>query len=144
MADILHRIIIEASPEEVYSALTEQTKLSAWWTKTETDKQIGSTANFFFGPNAEHKIEMEIIDLLPNKHVCWKCKSDPWAHTQAFEFNIQKDERGSALQFSNLGWIDTDEFFMHCNSKWGFFLGVSLKNLLEKGIGQPHPHEPRI
>jgi uncharacterized protein YndB with AHSA1/START domain len=35
MTDILHRITIEASPEALYRALTEQNGLSAWWTKTE-------------------------------------------------------------------------------------------------------------
>ena len=39
MTDILHRIIIEASPEKVYAALTEQAQLSAWWTKAEAEKK---------------------------------------------------------------------------------------------------------
>ena len=144
MTDILHRVIIEASPEKVYSALTEQAQLSAWWTKAVTEKKIGSVASFLFGPNGEHKIEMEITDLVSNERVCWKCVAGPWVDTGAFQFNIQADERGSALQFSNLGWAEANEFFMHCNSKWGFFLTVSLKNLLEQGNGQPHPHDPNI
>ncbi len=144
MTDIMHRVIIEASPEKVYSALTEQDQLSAWWTKATTENKIGSVASFFFGSNREHKVEMEIIDLVPNETVCWKCVSGPWVDTEAFQFTIQADERGSALQFSNLGWAESDEFFMHCNSKWGFFLTVSLKNLLETGNGQPHPNDPNI
>ena len=144
MSDILHRIIIEAPPEKVYKALTEQAQLSAWWTKAETEVKTGAIASFFFGPNGEHKIEMKITDLAPNKRVGWKCVSGPWVDTEAFQFNIQADDRGSALQFSHSGWAESNEFFMHCNSKWGFFLTVSLKNLLEKGTGQPHPNDPNI
>ena len=144
MVDILHRVIIEASPEKVYAALTEQSQLSAWWTKAETEKTVGTVASFFFGQNPGHKVEMEITDLLPNERVCWKCVNGPWLDTGAFEFTIQADERGSVLQFGNLGWAEPSEFFMHCNSKWGFFLTVSLKNLLEKGSGQPHPNDPNI
>lgn len=144
MTDILHRVIIEASPEKIYSALTEQDQLSAWWTKAKTESKVGSVASFFFGPNGGHKVEMEITDLVPNERVCWKCVNGPWVDTKAFQFNIKVDERGSALQFSNLGWAESDEFFMHCNSKWGFFLTVSLKNLLERGVGQPHPNDPNI
>ena len=144
MSNILHRVIIEASPEKVYGALTEQDGLSAWWTKAKTDAKIGSVASFFFGPEGEHQIKMEITDLIPNERITWKCVEGPWVNTKAFEFQIQPHERGSDLQFSNLGWPKTDELFMHCNSKWGFFLTVSLKNLLETGKGQPHPHDPNI
>ena len=144
MTDILDRIIIEASPEQVYDALTKQELLSAWWTKAETEGKVNSVASFFFGPNGDHKVEMEITSLVENESVSWKCINGPWIDTEAFEFKIQADERGSALQFSNTGWAEANEFFMHCNSKWGFFLTVSLKGLLEKGKGQPHPNEPNI
>ena len=144
MNTIMHRIIIESSPEKVYSVLTEQDQLSAWWTKAVTDGKIGSVASFYFGPNGEHKVEMEITDLVPNEQVCWKCVNGPWTDTEAFRFNIQADERGSALQFSNTGWAESNEFFMHCNSKWGFFFAVSLKGFLERGVGQPHPNDPNI
>lgn len=144
MTDILHRVIIEASPEKVYRALTEQSRLSAWWTNAKTQGKVGSVASFFFGSNGEHQVKMEITDLVPNERVCWKCIDGPWVDTEAFQFHIQPDERGSALQFSNLGWAEPSEFFMHCNSKWGFFLAVSLKNLLETGKGQPHPNDPNI
>ncbi|RKF19528.1 SRPBCC domain-containing protein [Alginatibacterium sediminis] len=144
MTDILHRIVIETSPEKVYAALTQQELLSAWWTKAETENKVGTVARFYFGANSEHKVEMKITDLVPNERVCWKCIDGPWVGTDAFQFNIQAHERGAALEFSNLGWAETDEFFMHCNSKWGFFLTVSLKNLLEKGAGQAHPNDPNI
>lgn len=144
MVDILHRVIIEASPEKVYNALTEQNRLSAWWTNAKAKGGVGSVVSFFFGPNGEHQVKMEITEMVPNESVCWRCIDGPWVGTEAFQFHIQQDERGSALQFSNRGWAEPNEFFMHCNSKWGFFLTVSLKNLLETGNGQPHPDDPNI
>lgn len=144
MTDILHRVIIEASPEKVYEALTNANQLSAWWSKAKADNKVGSVASFFFGPNGEHQIDMEITQLIPNERVCWKCVNGPWCDTEGFQFVISKDERGSVLQFSHFGWAEPNEFFMHCNSKWGFFLTVSLKKLLEKGQGQPHPNDPNI
>ena len=44
MSDILHRIIIETSPDKLYKALTEQNGLSAWWTKNETTSTVGKIA----------------------------------------------------------------------------------------------------
>jgi len=144
MAEILHRLTIDSPPEEVYKALTEQDGLSAWWTKTNTRGDIGSKATFFFGPNGEHQVVMEIIELIKNELVSWKCVEGPWVNTGAFKFLIQPDERGTVLQFSHSGWPEADEFYMHCNSKWGFFFTVSLKKYLETGTGQPHPNDPDI
>ena len=72
MVDILHRVIIETSPEKLYAALTEPHGLSAWWTKAETTTQVGALASFGFGPNGEHRVDMKITELAPNKKVAWK------------------------------------------------------------------------
>lgn len=144
MVDIVHRVIIEASPEKVYNALIQQDQLSAWWTRAETEGKAGTVARFFFGAQGDHVAEMEITSAIANERVTWKCINGPWVDTAAFQFHIQADERGSCLQFGNTGWAEANEFFMHCNAKWGFFLTVSLKGLLEKGVGQPHPDEPNI
>ena len=144
MTEILHRVEIEASPEKLYQALTEQTGLSAWWTKTETTAKEGSIASFLFGPNGEHRCDMKITKLVPNKRVEWQCTAGPWVNTSGFSFEIKPIERGAVVLFANRGWAEPSEFFMHCNCKWGFFLGVSLKNYLETGTGKPHPEDPNF
>lgn len=97
-----------------------------------------------FGPNGDHKVVMETKALTPNQKVVWACQSGPWVNTEAFSFDLLDDERGVALLFEHSGWPESDDFFAHCNAKWGFFLTVSLKDYLEKGKGQPHPGEPSI
>lgn len=142
MTDILHRVVIETSPEKLYNALTEQSGLSAWWTKAETTAKVGTVAGFQFGPKGS--TDMKITELVPNQKVVWKCVAGPWVDTKDFSFDITAHERGAVVQFANRGWADPSEFFMHCNGKWGFFLAVSLKNYLETGKGQPHPEEPNF
>ena len=145
MAEILHRVEIETSPEKLYNALTEQSGLSAWWTKAETTAKVGTIASFLFGPEGnQHQCDMKITELTPNKKVVWKCISGPWVETKEFSFEIKAHERGSVVLFAHRGWTEPSEFFMHCNCKWGFFLGVSLKNYLETGKGNPHPGDPNI
>lgn len=142
MNTILHKITIETSPELLYQALTSQDGLSSWWTKTRSSEAINS---FFFGPEgAQQQVDMEIKTLNKNKLVSWKCVAGPWTETGLFNFEIEPDERGAILKFSHEGWDQLDDFFAHCNSKWGFFLTVSLKNYLEKDLGQPHPNDPNI
>ena len=144
MTDILHRVEIESSPNKLYKALTEQTGLSAWWTKAETTAEVNGLAKFRFGPNGEHGCDMQITQLVPNEKVVWKCIVGPWVDTTEFSFDIKPSERGAVVLFANRGWPDPSEFFMHCNCKWGFFLAVSLKNYLETGKGCPHPADPNI
>ncbi len=144
MDEILHRITIENSPHEVYRALTEQRGLSAWWTRAQAKPQAGSMARFVFGPNDEHVVEMAVTRLVPDRQVVWRCVTGPWVDTDDFTFDIEPHERGAVLDFSHRRWPEADSFYRHCNSKWGFFLGVSLKRYLETGQGLPSPQDPAI
>lgn len=144
MTSIKHRIIMEVTPAKLYAALTTQQGLSSWWTKAETNGEVGSVANFYFGPEGQHVVPMKIIDHVQDKQVIWQSLEGPWANTGFFTFSIQQDERGAALVFEHAGWAEADDFFAHCNAKWGFFFTVSLKSYLETGTGVPSPHEPKI
>jgi uncharacterized protein YndB with AHSA1/START domain len=90
MSDILHRVVVETSPEKLYKALTEQSGLSAWWTKAETAAQAGGLASFRFGPNGDHRVDMKITELAPNERVVWKCVAGPWVDTKEFVFEIKR------------------------------------------------------
>jgi len=59
-----------------------------------------------------------------------------------FTFDIEPTDGGSVLRFKNGGRAEASDFYAHCNCKWGFFLGVSLKNYLETGKGSPAPEDP--
>lgn len=144
MQAILHRVEMDVSPEQVYQALTSQQGLSAWWTQVSIDEKVGGLAKFLFGPNGEHPVHMQIKQLTPSQQVVWQCQLGPWENTGQFVFDIAAIERGAALNFSHHGWPEADDFYRHCNCKWGFFLGVSLKQYLETGIGKPHPQDPNF
>lgn len=140
---ICHRIEIEAAPAKVFDALATQAGLSAWWTTmVKTDGSSGSVAEFRFG-DGKSGADMRIDELLPQKRVAWTCVDGPWKE-MTFHFDIEPHERGAALRFTNDGWPEQNDFFRHCNSKWGFFLTASLKSYVEEGSGTPHPGEPKI
>jgi len=145
MNAILHRVEFDADPAQVFRALTETDQLSAWWTRAEelSDNQLC----FSFGPNGEHKVTMAVTASEPHRELEWRCQSGPWENTDGFQFEIKNSERGAILFFSNPGWHEDKnnlDFFRHCNTKWGYFLGVSLKQFVETGRGQPHPMDPNI
>lgn len=141
MHSILHRVVIEASPEALYQAVAEQSGVAAWWSKCEIANEQLSV---FFGPSDdEMRVDFAILSAQPNEELSWQCSAGPWQEKGAFVFTISADERGSCLHFAHHGWEETDDFYQHCNAKWGFFL-LSLKQYLETGAGMPHPNDPNI
>lgn len=143
MAEIKHRIKIHSSPAELYQAITDRAGLGQWWTPmVEAQAKVGSVATFRFG-DGDHGPDMEIRELVEDRRVAWQCVEGPWKGHD-FHFDIREEEGDAVLLFEHAGWDDASEFYMHCNAKWGFFLGVSLKGYLETGTGQPHPTEPDL
>ena len=59
--------------------------------------------------------------------------------------SLKQDLRADGVVlFGHKGWKQAGEFYMHCNSKWGFFLGTSLKDYVETGKGRPAPEDPDL
>ncbi len=75
MADILHRVGIKSSPEEVYKALTTREGLAAWWTNnTQGESKVGGVLQFRFGNGG---FDMKVLELDPAKHVLWQVVDGP-------------------------------------------------------------------
>ncbi len=141
MHEILHKVAINTNPQALYAALTEDAGLSAWWSRSETNHDL---TTIFFGPEGEHQVKMRHKAKVPEQKVVWQCESGPWQETGEFLFEIKATEQGCDLYFSHQGWPAADDFYRHCNSKWGYFFTVSLKPYLETGQGTPHPHDSNI
>ncbi|HYI77990.1 MAG TPA: SRPBCC domain-containing protein, partial [Chryseolinea sp.] len=82
MPSIHHELLIVASAEKVYSAITSQEGLSSWWTPGVNVKhEVDSIAHFPFG--TDYFKEMKITELKPSKLVKWTCVAgaDEWVGT---------------------------------------------------------------
>jgi uncharacterized protein YndB with AHSA1/START domain len=138
MADILHQLFIQASPEQVYKALTERDGLASWWTRdTVVEPVQGLTAQFGFN-RRQTVFEMLIVELDPFNKVVWRCIGGPdeWLGTiVAFSLDPLKD--GVTLRFSHAGWKRTDGLFAVCSFDWARYL-ISLKEYAASGTGTPH------
>jgi uncharacterized protein YndB with AHSA1/START domain len=73
MADMIHEIPIQASPEKVYAAIASQEGLRGWWTADSTaEARVGSIARFGFG-QAGTGFEMRVDVLEPERRMEWSC-----------------------------------------------------------------------
>jgi uncharacterized protein YndB with AHSA1/START domain len=122
MADILHEVFVDAPPESVYRALTEQTELARWWTDdVKAEPREGSVARFGFG-NGATVFNMHIDDLKPNRRVKWTCHSDTspeWEGTH-LDWELEPGGDGSTtVRFTHADWPSTDGQYSQCNTVWG-------------------------
>lgn len=160
MFNIHHVLLINASAERIYDAITLGDGLSAWWTPGAAAKQeLNSTAHFPFGAN--YFKEMNITGLRPYAQVEWLCISgdDEWIGTRIC-FRLQTItpanitsgfpelkgqleqqtgfESGTLLMFHHNDWERETPMYAECNYTWAQFLR-SLKLLCETGTGRPWP-----
>jgi uncharacterized protein YndB with AHSA1/START domain len=143
MVDILHRIgIRDASPEKVYDALTTIEGLSGWWTDdTSGSTEVGGVIEFRFPPGG---FDMEVVEQTPGKQVTWKVVGGPeeWIGTTV-DWELRQDEDRTWVLFKHQGWKEPVEFMHHCSTKWATYL-LSLRALVETGVGAPSPRDVRI
>ena len=140
---IQHKVGIKASAAQVYQSLTTNQGLAAWWTDDVTGAgAVGSTIAFRFnGGGPDFKVQR----LTENQQVIWahaESMPEAWNGTEIV-FDI--DDKGDQcfVHFQHRNWKSDDDFFAHCNTKWGVFL-LSLKDYLETGAGKPFPNDIQI
>ncbi len=148
MPNIIHRIGIRAPAAQVYAALATIDGLAGWWTRDTTGvSQVGEVIRFGFrnpsGAEIGH-FEMEVLALGPSDLVRWRVRGGPpeWVGT-TISFQLKEQNGMTLVMFAHREWREEVEFMAHCSMKWALFL-VSLRDLVERGAGQPAPDDVKI
>lgn len=135
METIRHKLVVKASPEQVYEAVTTQDGIKGWWCKDTTAKpELGFLNLFIFGP---YRNEMKVTALEPAKKVEWQCMQsvDEWVDT-SISFELEEKNGNTILRFQHAHWRAATDFFAACNYDWALFM-KSLKTFCETGTGNP-------
>jgi uncharacterized protein YndB with AHSA1/START domain len=142
MMDILHRVGIKSSLNDVYTALATRDGLAAWWTTdTQGQSTSGGVIQFRF---PEGGFDMKVLELRPAERVFWEVVEGPeeWVGTTV-SFDLKQEGDYAIVLFKHQGWREPVEFMYHCSTKWATFL-MSLKSLVETGKGAPSPNDVKI
>ncbi len=147
MVDILHRVGIKSSPDEVYKALATREGLAAWWTNnTQGESKVGGLLKFRFSAGGSEigGFDMKILELQPAKRVLWQVVEGPqeWIGTKV-SFDLKQAGDHAIVLFKHQGWKEPVEFMHHCSTKWAIYL-MSLKSLVENRKGSPNPNDTHI
>ncbi len=147
MFDILHRVGMKSSLDDVYKALTSREGLAAWWANnTQGESKIGGVIQFRFSAGGVEigGFDMKVLELRPAKRVLWQVVDGPqeWIGTKV-SFDLKQSGDHAIVLFKHEGWKEPVEFMHHCSTKWAIY-PMSLKSLLETGKGNPSPNDINI
>jgi uncharacterized protein YndB with AHSA1/START domain len=147
MADILHRVGIKSSLDEVYKALATREGLAAWWTdNTQGESKVGGMLKFRFSAGGSEigGFDMKVLQLQAAKRVLWQVIEGPqeWIGTK-ISFDLKQAGDHTIVLFKHQDWKEPVEFMHHCSTKWAIYL-MSLKSLVETGKGSPNPNDTHI
>ena len=147
MVDILHRVGIKASLEDVYKTLATPEGVGGWWTNdAQGESNVGGTLTFRFSAGGVEigSFKMKILELRPTELVLWEVIDGPaeWIGT-TIRFELKQEDGYAIVLFKHQGWKEPVEFMHHCSTKWAIFM-MSLKSLVETGKGAPSPHDIKI
>ena len=145
-------ITVNASPAEVYQALT--TGYDHWWTATQgkTFQQVGDNIAFTFPPNVSNWT-LQAKSLTPNLQVILECveahhviidkpgsSETEWLGT-TMTWDICSDGDKTIIDFSHQGLVPQLACYDVCSAGWDHFFVDSLQAYLNNGKGHPHRAE---
>lgn len=148
MVDIIHRVGVRAPVAKVYEALATTDGVAGWWTReTAGASEVGGMidARFLTPEGLEvGRMGMEVLELEPNKKVHWRFQEGPpeWIGTEV-TFDLSQEGDQTIVLFGHRNWREAVEFTAHCSMKWATFL-LSLRQLVETGVGSPSPRDLKI
>ena len=149
MVDIIHRVGVKAPADKVYRAVSTVEGVGGWWTEETTgESKVGKSFTVVFrdhGADSEKgRMVIEVTKLEPGKAVQWRVKEGPpeWVGTD-ITFSLAQEGEYTILMFGHRNWREPVEFMAHCSTKWATFL-LSLRELVERGRGQPAPDDLKI
>ncbi|MGY1803069.1 SRPBCC domain-containing protein [Blastococcus sp. SYSU D00922] len=133
---------VERSPDQVVDAITD---VRSWWmTKVDGDNRaVGD--EFSYRVPGIHYCRMRVTELVPGQRVVWRVVDNhmgfiqdqsEWKGTE-IRFELTERDGGTELRFTHHGLVPAYECFDICRNAWTFYVGDSLRSLIETGEGKP-------
>jgi uncharacterized protein YndB with AHSA1/START domain len=137
-------LTLDAPSDTVYDAIATPGGLRRWWTAgADGAEEVGGVIRITF--REDHWTEMRIAALDPGREVRWDCvaqhepgfeRPDEWVGTSvSFRLDPVTPET-TRLRFAHVGLPALDCFAL-CRRGWDFYVGESLRELIESGTGRP-------
>lgn len=141
MANILHRLTIDAPTEHVAQLVASKHGIEQWWTAQPVagDDTVGGRLSVYFIDPADPAATFEVLER-GLEQIVWRCVDGPrdWIDTR-ITFALEPTANGgTTLLFSHEGWRQENDFMNGCSTNWAAYL-MSLKSGAEGHGFNPYP-----
>jgi hypothetical protein len=129
------------SPREAFARISA---VSDWWTKgfTGQSQQAGDTFTVRWGDTfvdfelAEVEPDKKIVWRVVDSHVPWVKNKGEWTGTKVI-WEASQDRGTTRIGMTHVGLVPQVECYEQCEAGWNFFVGESLRQLLNENSGMP-------
>ena len=138
MSSYVKQLVLSATVDEVYEAITTENGIKSWWTvDCDVNPEVGGIHSFRFERLLFNS--MKVLELVPNEKVHWKCVNgwNEWIDTEVL-FNLTSIEDGkTSLEFQHIGLTPSLSCYKMCSKGWDDTL-LHLKQYVENGEKNAH------
>ena len=138
MPDIHHELTVNASPEEVFAAISTPTGLDQWWTLTSAGQaRVGSEFELGFGPDCCWRAEVSRAVPAAEFELVLVEAHDDWLGSRVgFELTAN-DAGGTNVRFRHVGWPEDNAHYRESMGCWSAYLGL-MARAVETGETVPY------
>ena len=130
--NIYHNLTINASPNEVFDAVSLPEHLDNWWTLKSSGKpELHEVYNLNFTDDYDWYCKVSRVNSNESFHLKMTKSDDDWNPT-TFGFDLEEVKTGTLLKFSHVNWPKENNHYKHSSFCWALLLD-GLKNYVEKG-----------
>ena len=141
MADIYHVFPINASPKQVFDAISTANGLDSWWTKTCQGTPVpGAEYKLGFGP--EHDWRAVVSNCIRDSEfeLTFNKADADWQDSR-INFRLTPEQGKTSVTFQHVGWPAENEHYKISCFCWAMYLRL-LKRYVE--AGETVPYEIRL
>jgi hypothetical protein len=141
-------LVLHRTPQEVYDAVGN---VRGWWSESVVDDTASAGAEWDYRYQDVHSCRIRVAEAVPGERVAWEVlenhftfTADPreWVGTRIV-FEIAPSGDGTVLTFTHEGLVESHECYGVCVQGWDFYVGESLRELVETGRGRPSTFDHR-
>jgi uncharacterized protein YndB with AHSA1/START domain len=135
--DICHDFWIDADPGQVFSALSTEEGLDAWWTlSSKADPRHEGTYELYFGADYDWRASVSVFQA--DRVIEWTLTqaADDWLGTKV-RFELEDASSGTTIHFVHGGWPGDSRHFRISSYCWAMYLRL-LKRWVQHGELVPY------
>lgn len=139
-------VTVRATPEAAFAAITN---VRGWWSENIRGRTDTAGTAFDYAYKDAHRARIEVTELAPGRRVVWRVLENHFSFTDDqsewtgddIVFDITPRGEETEIRFNHVGLVPEYECYEACTQGWGYYVGTSLKALIETGRGNPNVGE---